>query len=184
MMTFSDEVVKSLFALGGAICGAAIGAVIKGYYDARGRERRELTVWKTTPTKLIMMASHLAPRVEIQFDGKKVATLASTEVQAVNTGNRAISNITLSIEIDGDAELISAEPSAVSPNLRDVEIKPSAKCITITAPFMNPGEEILLRWVARTTCCPGRGATRGGHVELRPKARSGSSGSGDAGQTL
>lgn len=120
-MALSDEVVKGLFALGGGIVGAAIGAVIKGYFDAKGRDRRELTVWKTRPTRLIMMASHVTPRVEIHFDGKKVGTLASTEVQVVNTGNRAISDITLEIRIDGEADLITAEPSVISPNLKDVK---------------------------------------------------------------
>jgi hypothetical protein len=142
-MTLTDDVWKGLFTLGGALGGAIIGAVIKGYYDVKARDRKQLSVWKTKPTNLIRMASHIAPKVEILFDGNKVENLAKTEVRMVNTGNRALHEFQPVIEIDGNAKLILVEP--LPPTLKQVQIKQEQKKVEVNAPFLNPREEILLR---------------------------------------
>lgn len=146
-MPVSDEVIKGLFGLGGGVVGAVIGAGIKGYFDAKARDRRVLLASVTEPTRLVVMAGHIAPRVEIRVDGQPVPTLASSEVALTNTGNRAISDVQVTVNIRGEADLISAEPAG-STAVEGLAVSVEAKHAVIRLPFINPGEQVTVRLFA------------------------------------
>jgi hypothetical protein len=146
-MDISPDVAKGLFGIGGAAIGAVIGAVLKGYFDAKSRDRRVLIATITTPTRLVVMAAHIARRVEIRVDGQAVPTIASCELRLTSAGNRAIREISLTVKIEGEADLISAEPGGSS-EVEGLAVHTEAKKAVIQVPYINPGEEVVVRLFA------------------------------------
>ena len=142
------DTVKALIAVGGAAVGAAVGAAIKGYSDARARDRRELRVLVSEPTRLIVLSASIAPRVELRVEGRLVQTIASCEVRIANVGNRSIADVCVAVVMEGGPEIITAEAVGTSQAIDGLEIRPQPRRAEIHIPYVNPAEQVEIRFLA------------------------------------
>jgi len=142
----TPEILNGLFAVGGAVAGAVAGAGLTAYFGKKSRENRELTVLVTPTSELVRVAESVAPRVEIFVGGNRVQTVATSDMRIANSGNRAIRDLGVLFELEGNAEIISWDLLKEITVFEGADVQQvDRKKIKVGAPYINPGEQISLR---------------------------------------
>lgn len=144
----SSEVINGLFALGGAIIGAIVSGVFAFYVAGWSRERRQLTVSTSHPSRLLMVHEKVGDKIEISIGGRAVKNVLLSEIYISNTGNKAIENLSFSCLGSGEFEVLSVEminqlDDTAHAGARS-EIK-SGKCVEVAVDYINPGDELVVR---------------------------------------
>lgn len=89
----SPEIVNGLFAVGGAISGAVVGGLITLYGIRKSRDRKEITISTSSPSRLLVVHDRLRDDVQIIVSGEPVENVLLSEIYISNTGNRTVENL-------------------------------------------------------------------------------------------
>ena len=141
------EIANKLWTTFTVVGGAALGVFGKAYFDGRNKSRKHLVIAITDPIRLIFYSQPIAERIEIKVDGHVVRTLANSEVRLHNSGNQVINDVHVQINLKGQAELITTEPLSTALQIEGLVTETQPKRADIRVPFINPGEEVGVRFL-------------------------------------
>lgn len=146
----SPEIVNGLFAVGGAISGAVVGGLITLYGIRKSRDRKEITISTSSPSRLLVVHDRLRDDVQIIVSGEPVENVLLSEIYISNTGNRTVENLDFRATVKETCSIISAEILDQTDDAQRagalVELKGKNE-VQVTVDYINPGEEIALRSV-------------------------------------
>jgi hypothetical protein len=144
----SPEVINGLFALGGAAVGAVIGGSFTLYGIHRSKDRKELSVFMTRPSRPLVIDDRFRKDIHIFVAGDEVENVIISDIFVSNTGNKAVSDLVFPISFQGDGMLLSAE--IIDPAIGEtrnghrVSVKEN-KLIECSIDLLNPYEKALIR---------------------------------------
>ncbi|WP_143540092.1 hypothetical protein [Rhodovulum sulfidophilum] len=147
-MDFSPEIVNGIFAVGGAILGAVIAGVFAIFIARSSKDKKEIVVSTSHPSRLLVVHDQIASDVEILVSGNKVDNVILSEIFLSNTGNKAVENLSFPVSCQDSVQLISVDAldqASDAPRAGSVVTKKSGQEIDVTIDYINPGEEISLR---------------------------------------
>ncbi|WP_420418343.1 hypothetical protein [Pacificispira sp.] len=149
-MVLSPEVINGLFAVGGAFLGAIITGLFALHISRTSKEKREVVVSTSNPSRLLVVHDQIASDVEILVSGKKVDNVVLSEVFLSNTGNKAVENLHFPMSCQEGTQIIAVDaldqetdaplPGSVVTLQGDQEVE-------VAIDYINPGEEISLRCI-------------------------------------
>lgn len=147
-MDFSPEVVNGIFAIGGAVLGAIIAGFFAIFIAKKSKDKKEIVVSVSHPSRLLVVHDQIASNVEILVSGKKVDNVILSEIFLSNTGNKAVENLSFHVSCQASVQFISADPldqASDAPRVGSVVTKQSDQEIHVAIDHINSGEEISLR---------------------------------------
>lgn len=147
-MSLSPEMVNGLFAIGGAVVGAIIAGLFAIYIARSTKEKKEIVISTSHPSRLLVVHDQIAPDVEILVSGNKVENVILSEIFLSNTGNKAVENLNFPISCQPNVQIISIDAldqATDAPRSGSGITKTSSQEFDVTVDYINPGEEIALR---------------------------------------
>ena len=147
-MSFTPEVINGLFAVGGAVVGALIAGIFAMYIAKSAKEKKEIIVSTSSPSRLLVVHDEIASDVEILVSGNKVENVVLSEIFLSNTGNKTIEDLNFPVSCQQPVQIISVNALDQASNAT----RPGSKAIIkskqefdVSVDYLNPGEEISLR---------------------------------------
>ena len=147
-MAVSTEVINGLFAVGGAVVGAITAGLFAIHIAKSTKEKKEIVVSTSYPSRLLVVHDQIASDVEILISGNKVENVILSEVFISNTGNKAITNLNFPISCQQTVNIISVDAldqATDGPRSGSVVVKTGDQEFDVKIDYINPGEEISLR---------------------------------------
>lgn len=152
MIVMSPEVVNGVFAVSGAVIGAALTGFFSLYQAKRTRERREITILSTFPSELIDVDPSVSEIVELTIAGKRVPTVFLVDITIRNSGNVPLHEIGFPLVFKGEVEVLSVLTSNQNFAHKEDELETAHNdgIVNVCAKFLNPGDQFMLRVLLST----------------------------------
>lgn len=147
-MNLSPEVLNGLFAVGGAVLGAVIAGIFAMVIAKRSKDKKEIVISTSHPSRLLVVHDQIASDVEILVSGNKVDNVILSEIFLSNTGNKAVENLSFPVTCQDTVQIISVDALDQASDARrsgSIIKKKSSHEIGVSVDYINPGEEISLR---------------------------------------
>lgn len=139
------EIIKGLFALGGALI-----VVIGTWLIARsGKEKQRITLVLSSYSKLLELSDIAKSDVQIMYKGTPIRDLGAGEFAAQNTGTKALENIEIDVSQAPDSPLLDLEISSTNFSAQDdsVNINQTANgAYKITINYLNPKDRVVFEY--------------------------------------
>ncbi|MCK4605486.1 MAG: hypothetical protein KAU41_12490 [Deltaproteobacteria bacterium] len=144
----TPEVINGLFAIGGALVGAVVSGLFALYLAKRTKEKSELTVLATRPTRLITIGKEIEGDVEITIAGEKVDALYMMDFTVLNSGTEVLEQIEVPFQIDSIGKILNFAFYKSNFPLKEegkaVE-RIDSNNIQLHVDYLNPGEQLTGR---------------------------------------
>lgn len=150
MMSFSVDATNVMTALGGAVLGSIITGSFALYIAKRSKDKKEVVVSTSSPSRLLVVHDQISSDVEILVSGNKVDNVILSEIFISNSGNKTVENLNFPVTCQDSVRILSVEAldqAAESPRVGSVVTKKSNQEIAVDIDYINPGEEISLRCI-------------------------------------
>jgi hypothetical protein len=147
-MTFSPEVTNGLFALGGGVAGAIVAGISAVYASRSSRDKKEIVVSTSNPSRLLVVHNRIASDVEIRVSGHKVDNVLLSDIFLSNTGNKAIENLDFPVHCQPECTILSIDAlgqATDSPRTGTNIVMINKQWFSVAIEYINPGEELALR---------------------------------------
>lgn len=135
----SNEIIAALIGVGGAI----IGAVLTYLLQKRAVEKKSLTLLVERAKPLVSIPDMVTKKFEILVDGQRIKNIYAADYAIINSGNKVINNVEVSLDSPNQTFVLSLDVDAES--ARKVEgLKPSIEgnSIYFRMPYINPNETV------------------------------------------
>lgn len=146
----SPEVTNGLFAIGGAIAGAIIGGLFAIYVAKKSRDKKEIVISTSHPSRLLVIHDQIATDVEIKVSGIKVDNVILSEIFISKTGNVTVEKLEFPVSCQESANVLSVaalDQESDTPRVGSFINYESQNSFNVQIDYVNPGEEISLRSV-------------------------------------